>query len=113
MFRFATRLKNLNSMRAAGFTTDLHNFAFLGKNPYLGGASDWVWFNVPHGPQKQIDSFVSALLACKAGKETVRSTTNPLMNMITALMCSAKSMQSQSLIDVLLQSTCLALIRVL
>jgi len=65
----------LNNFGAAGFTTDLHNFAFLGKNPYLGGASDWVWFNVPHGPQKQIDSFVSALLACKAGKETVRSTT--------------------------------------
>ena len=56
----------------AGLTTDLHNFAFLGKNPYLGAASDWVWFNVPHGPQKQIRSFISSLKACRAGKEQVR-----------------------------------------
>ena len=55
----------------AGFTTDLHNFAFLGKNPRLGCASDWVWFNVPHGPLKQIDSFVAAVKACKNGKEEV------------------------------------------
>ena len=58
---------------AVGFTTDLHNFAFLGKNPYLGCASDWVWFNVPHGPLKQIDSFVAALKARAAGQEEVVS----------------------------------------
>ena len=56
---------------AAGFTTDLHNFAFLGKDPYVGAASDWVWFNVPHGPQKQINSFISVLQACRKGKEKV------------------------------------------
>ena len=61
-----------SALLRAGFTTDLHNFAFLGKNPYLGAASDWVWFNVPHGPQKQIRSFISSLKACRAGKEQVR-----------------------------------------
>lgn len=59
-------------MWIAGFTTDLHNFAFLGKNPRLGCASDWVWFNVPHGPLKQIDSFIAAQKACEEGREEVR-----------------------------------------
>ena len=41
----------------ADFKADLHNFAFLGKTARIGTASDWVWYNVPHGPQKQIESF--------------------------------------------------------
>ena len=58
----------------AGYTTDLHNFAFLGKNPDIGTASDWVWFNVPHGPLKQIESFVAAQKAVRKGKRAVRIT---------------------------------------
>ncbi|KAK9828719.1 hypothetical protein WJX72_001703 [[Myrmecia] bisecta] len=51
---------------------DLHNFTFLGKNPRIGTASDWVWFNVPHGPQKQMDCFFRAYECWRLGKEQAR-----------------------------------------
>ena len=43
----------------------------MGRNPRIGTASDWVWFNVPHGPQKQVACFLRAYECCKAGKEEV------------------------------------------
>lgn len=49
----------------------LHDYSFFGKNPRIGTASDWVWFNVPHGPQKQIDCFLHAYECCKMGLEEV------------------------------------------
>ena len=45
----------------------------MGRNPRIGTASDWVWFNVPHGPQKQVACFLRAYECCKAGKEEVRT----------------------------------------
>ena len=44
----------------------------MGPNPTIGTACDWVWFNVPHGPQKQVACFMRAYECCKAGKEEVR-----------------------------------------
>ncbi|KAK9864767.1 hypothetical protein WJX84_008370 [Apatococcus fuscideae] len=48
---------------------DLHNFAFLGNSGRIGLACDWVWFNVPHGPQKQIRSFFSVQRLLRQGKD--------------------------------------------
>lgn len=55
----------------ADFKEDLHNFAFLGKSARIGTASDWVWYNVPHGPQKQIESFIHGQKCIREGKEEV------------------------------------------
>ena len=55
----------------ADFKADLHNFAFLGKTARIGTASDWVWYNVPHGPQKQIESFFQGQRCIRDGKEQV------------------------------------------
>lgn len=55
----------------ADFKKDLHNFAFLGKTARIGTASDWVWYNVPHGPQKQIESFICGQKCIRVGKEEV------------------------------------------
>lgn len=49
----------------------LHDYSFLGRNPRIGTASDWVWFNVPHGPQKQIACFLHAYSCFKQGLEEV------------------------------------------
>ena len=55
----------------ADFRKDLHNFAFLGKGPRIGTASDWVWYNVPHGPQKQVESFFQGQRCIREGREQV------------------------------------------
>ncbi len=55
----------------ADFRKDLHNFAFLGKSARIGTASDWVWYNVPHGPQKQVESFFQGQRCIQTGKEQV------------------------------------------
>lgn len=57
----------------ADFRKDLHNFAFLGKSARIGTASDWVWYNVPHGPQKQVESFFQGQRCIQTGKEEVIS----------------------------------------
>ena len=41
---------------------------FLGPSGRLGATCDWVWFNVPQGPQKQIACFLHAYRAWRAGK---------------------------------------------
>jgi len=51
---------------------DLHNYVFLGRNPRLAVCCDAVWFNVPHGPQAQIECFRSALRAIRAGPAAER-----------------------------------------
>ncbi|CAK0786243.1 hypothetical protein CVIRNUC_009456 [Coccomyxa viridis] len=51
------------------FRKDLHNFAFLGRSPRIGTASDWVWYNVPHGPQKQVESFFQGQRCIREGRE--------------------------------------------
>ena len=56
---------------SADFRKDLHNFAFLGRSPRIGTASDWVWYNVPHGPQKQVDSFFQGQRCIREGREQV------------------------------------------
>lgn len=58
------------------FRKDLHNFAFLGRSPRIGTASDWVWYNVPHGPQKQLDSFL------QGQRDTIRLQCKRLMTWI-------------------------------
>ena len=55
----------------AGFN-DLRNFTFLGPSGRLGMACDWVWFNVPQGPQKQIACFLHAYRAWRDGKGQAR-----------------------------------------
>ena len=55
----------------ADFRKDLHNFAFLGRSPRIGTASDWVWYNVPHGPQKQVESFFQGQRCIREGREQV------------------------------------------
>ena len=57
----------------ADFRKDLHNFAFLGRSPRIGTASDWVWYNVPHGPQKQVESFFQGQRCIREGREQVGS----------------------------------------
>ena len=52
---------------------DLQNFVFLGASGRLGAACDWVWFNVPQGPQKQIECFLHAYRAWRAGKGKART----------------------------------------
>ena len=47
---------------------DLQNFVFLGASGRLGAACDWVWFSVPQGPQKQIECFLHAYRAWRAGR---------------------------------------------
>lgn len=49
----------------------MHNFAFLGRSPRIGTASDWVWYNVPHGPQKQVESFFQGQRCIREGREQV------------------------------------------
>ena len=51
---------------------DMHNFAFLGPNPRIGCASDFVFAYVPFGPIKQLEMFFHSVDACRAGKEEVR-----------------------------------------
>ena len=50
---------------------DLHSYSFLGSRARVATASDWVWFNVPHGPQKQVDCFIRAFQCYREGKEQV------------------------------------------
>ena len=57
----------------ADFRRDLHNFAFLGRSARIGTASDWVWYNVPHGPQKQVESFFQGQRCIREGREQVGS----------------------------------------
>jgi hypothetical protein len=56
----------------ADLKQDLHNFAFLGRSARVGTASDWVWYNVPHGPKKQLDSFFAGQRCIRQGKEQAR-----------------------------------------
>ena len=56
----------------ADFRKDLHNFAFLGRSARIGTASDWVWYNVPHGPQKQVESFFQGQRCIREGREQAR-----------------------------------------
>lgn len=51
---------------------DLRSFTFLGPSGRLGAACDWVWFNVPQGPQKQIACFLHAYRTWRAGKGQAR-----------------------------------------
>jgi len=55
----------------AGFK-DLHNFAFLGRNPRIGCASDFVFAYVPFGPIKQLEMYFHAVDCCRKGLEEVR-----------------------------------------
>ena len=55
----------------ADFRKDLHNFVFLGRSARIGTASDWVWYNVPHGPQKQVESFFQGQRCIREGREQV------------------------------------------
>jgi hypothetical protein len=59
-----TFLKELN----LGFK-DLHNFAFLGPNPRIGCASDFVFAYVPFGPIKQLEMYFHSVDVCRQGKE--------------------------------------------
>jgi hypothetical protein len=54
----------------AGFC-DLHNHAFLGANPRIGCASDFVFAYVPWGPMKQLEMFFHSVDCCKKGLEKV------------------------------------------
>ena len=65
---------------------DLHNFAFLGNSGRIGLACDWVWFNVPHGPQKQIRSFFSVQRLLRQGKDKVHHIPEPCSE-LSALHC--------------------------
>ena len=62
----------IHSLPFAGFK-DLHNFAFLGANPRIGCASDFVFAYVPFGPLKQLEMYFHAVEACRQGREGVRS----------------------------------------
>lgn len=55
----------------ADLRKDLHNFSFLGSSGRIGLACDWVWFNVPHGPQKQIRSFFHIQKLLRKGQDKV------------------------------------------
>ncbi|KAL6781746.1 hypothetical protein ACKKBF_B09280 [Auxenochlorella protothecoides x Auxenochlorella symbiontica] len=48
---------------------DLHSYAFLGRNPRIGTASDFVFAFVPAGPLKQLEMFFHSVQCCRAGKE--------------------------------------------
>lgn len=48
---------------------DLHNFAFLGPNPRIGCASDFVFAYVPFGPIKQLEMFFHSVACCERGLE--------------------------------------------
>lgn len=50
---------------------DLHNHAFLGRNPRIGCASDFVFAYVPYGPLKQMDMFFHSIKCCMKGMEKV------------------------------------------
>lgn len=51
--------------------TKLHNFAFLGRNPRIGCAADFLFAYVPFGPMKQLQMFFHAVDCCKKGLEKV------------------------------------------
>lgn len=51
---------------------DLHNFAFLGPNPRIGCASDFVFAYVPFGPIQQLKMFFHSVDCCRKGMEKVR-----------------------------------------
>jgi hypothetical protein len=48
---------------------DMHNFAFIGPNPRIGCASDFVFAYVPFGPIKQLEMYFHSVDACRQGKE--------------------------------------------
>ena len=48
---------------------DMHNFAFIGPNPRIGCASDFVFAYVPFGPIKQLEMYFHSVDACRKGKE--------------------------------------------
>jgi hypothetical protein len=47
---------------------DLHNYAFLGPDPRVGCASDFVFAYVPFGPLKQLEMFFHAVGEVRAGR---------------------------------------------
>ena len=47
----------------------LHNFAFLGKNPRIGCAADFLFAYVPYGPLMQLEMFFHSIKCCKNGLE--------------------------------------------
>lgn len=47
----------------------LHNFAFLGKNPRIGCAADFLFAYVPYGPLMQLEMFFHSIKCCKSGLE--------------------------------------------
>lgn len=49
----------------------MHNYAFLGTNPRIGCASDFVFAYVPFGPIKQLEQFFHSVESCKEGLEEV------------------------------------------
>jgi len=49
--------------------TQLHNFAFLGRNPRIGCAADFLFAYVPYGPLRQLDMFFHAIACCDKGME--------------------------------------------
>lgn len=49
--------------------TDMHNYAFLGNNPRIGCASDFVFAYVPEGPKKQLEMFFHSVDCCRKGLE--------------------------------------------
>jgi hypothetical protein len=53
--------------------SQLHNFAFLGKNPRIGCAADFLFAYVPFGPMKQLDMFFHSVECCKSGLEGAMS----------------------------------------
>lgn len=52
---------------------DLHSYAFLGRNPRIGTASDFVFAFVPAGPMKQLEMYFHVVDCCKKGLESVRA----------------------------------------
>jgi hypothetical protein len=56
----------------------MHNFAFLGANPRIGCASDFVFAYVPFGPIKQLEMFFHSVDCCRRGLEDqVRAALRP------------------------------------
>ena len=49
--------------------TQLHNFAFLGNNPRVGCAADFLFAYVPYGPLRQLDMFFHSVECCNKGME--------------------------------------------
>jgi hypothetical protein len=47
--------------------TQLHNFAFLGDDPRVGCAADFLFAYVPYGPLKQLDMFFHSIDCCDKG----------------------------------------------